>query len=70
MDQVVARAYSVHVAVLNGHVIAAFTVKHELKSWLSRAYSKAPTNLRIIRLQDGQPMDGTEDVTSKFWLEV
>jgi len=46
-------------------VVAAFTVKHELKSWLARR--KTTLGLRVYRLQDNprgepDPDDITNDV--------
>jgi hypothetical protein len=67
-----ARAHSIHIVTVAGDPVAAFTVKHELQTYLQRHHKKAGKGLRIIRIHDGEhwkpelehlPLD----VTHKFY---
>lgn len=44
--------------------IAAFTVKHELVSWLMR--NMPSDNYRVWRVADGHALKGSEDITAKI----
>jgi hypothetical protein len=48
------RAHSIWIAVSDGNPIAAFTVKHELKTWLSEfdRNSAAWLTLQVFKLPD------------------
>lgn len=60
-----ARSHYVYVCTINHHPVAAFTVKHELKTWVEREFSKVPTNLRIERLPDGgDKLRKSKDITA------
>jgi hypothetical protein len=48
-----ARSSYVYLVTLNTRPIAAFTVKHELESYLDKERPRCPTNLRVARLRDG-----------------
>jgi hypothetical protein len=54
-----ARAYNVHIVQLLNHnrvpqnVVAAFTVKHELETWLKRQKNYTPNNLCVVTIKDG-----------------
>jgi hypothetical protein len=51
------RASYIYVLRLDNYLVAAFTVKHELVTWLCRRVAEAPHMAdlyRVTRLRDGQ----------------
>lgn len=60
-----ARASYVYLVSTYGDANAAFTVKHECVTWLSRRFPNRWAPLRVFRVPDGgapiSPIDVTED---------
>ena len=53
-------------------VVAAFTVKHEMESFLKREFQEGgeiELGYRVIRLRDAKPEDGCADISKDFWPE-
>lgn len=70
-EVLVARAHSIFVvvsAVGRQRPIAAFTVKHELKTWLvSRTRYDNPVH--IFRLKDGQETEAPDVMTAESFMQ-
>ena len=43
----------VYVAELNGHVVAASSTKYGLKNHIDTHYGVTPSNMRVIRVREG-----------------
>ena len=48
-----ARAYNIHVVLHDGHVVAAFTVAHELETWVTRLPRQVAERLTFTTIRDG-----------------
>jgi hypothetical protein len=50
-----ARSNNIYVVLLSSRPVAAFTVKHECRTWLHNKWDgRCPTNVEVLRLRDGQ----------------
>ncbi len=53
-----ARAYNIHIVMSSGIVHGAFTVKHELESWLEQQDQEFLALVEIVTTRDGDPDEG------------
>ena len=67
-----ARSSCIYLVLVNKKPFAAFTVKHEMQTFVDNFFKTAETTnspIRVLRFRDNHPEADVEDITdeSRYW---